>query len=230
MLRVELVRQIGFLRSLAVVPILTVVLFGPAAECAVGQVMRSRPREYWQARMALLVLRSSAEGAPTPDGETYVIPPLRDVLNREQAILWLAKLQKPVLCVAEFRDGSYAVGCRSVAQARLVEAHQHLSEALRNSLLDEVRSLNLPESWDHLILVQGSGESFLIPIADIEAFGRKFLVFYGSSSTRPDANARLQGAISVWTIFRPGEWWSEGPGGAIKGFTLKSLEAMDSFK
>ena len=68
------------------------------------------------ARVALLVLRASVLGTARPEQNRVVIMPAAEILTISQTVDYLARIQKPVACVADTAAVGIALHCTSVVQ------------------------------------------------------------------------------------------------------------------
>ncbi len=167
-----------------------------------GIMHKSDSAAFRQAKMALIVLRAVQEDSVALRGG-YTFHPSRRVLDDLEAATFLANHPKPVFCSSSVIEGSLSISCRQLAANGSARRPDEPGEEMLLELRGALHSLNpdsQPITDSSLVLVTGPGDSQLFPLADLEAFLRDFRIPFSFSIVPPDGEARVKGAVGVFTV------------------------------
>jgi hypothetical protein len=156
------------------------------------------------ARAALVQLRASAglTGADRP--RSYYMNSSGKELTEEDAVRALARIPKPVRCVAEATGGAMRISTFKLDNDADREL-QHLTGQLGGlRFVDVVRKNYGCRAPDSPVLLRGGGQSVVVPLAVVARLMREYLIEGEVSSLGPDSEARAAQACAVIVFRRTG--------------------------
>lgn len=162
------------------------------------EVLGDRP-----ARAALIALRSTLSGGEDALPRAYLIWPSPRPVAEDAVLEGLKNLAKPVSCSAQLRNGLIDVRCEDLREPHLVALHAHHA-----AVIDEWLASELPADCRHrgdsvLVALRGAGEFVVLPLSDLKAFFRDYLVLHSLSTQSTDPIEEAQGACATFRIRPP---------------------------
>jgi hypothetical protein len=156
--------------------------------------------EHQAAQVALLVLRTTVEGAATT--RKFFVLPSRAPLSLEQAARALSVLQKPVRCTGDMEDAALAIACEPLSEAEARENYRQ-STGLIAALRADVDARCPGSTGEHDLLVRRKGTSMTVPFRTLGAFLRDYEMAFSLGGVRRTAELP-EGVCMIFEVGPPG--------------------------
>ena len=144
-------------------------------------------------RLVLMALRVRAADFSTEQRGRRVRVNDGEVLPADQAAQVLARMAKPMRCIAELRAGVLLVQCTRLTDAPLLSMHRLDRERATETLADQLKTFGIRRRTG-FILVRSPSERMVITFEPLERFLKDYRVYHGLAFFPPDSEARAQGA------------------------------------
>ncbi|NUQ19814.1 MAG: hypothetical protein HOQ09_02525 [Gemmatimonadaceae bacterium] len=199
----------------------------PPAVPTIGGIVS--PEDGHAAELALLVMRGALAEKHTIDEHQYVVDPDPTPISREQAADRLARMPKPLRCVATAPDGVMKVRCRQIVDADALATHAQMAGGETEG---EAYFSHLQQEWGDRypalrIFCAGWRESLVVSAAEVERYQRDYEVGpmgtnagppSGYLAANPDVARAAVAAGAVYVMechFDASDWTPEKEGRVI---------------